>query len=94
MRASLEIIRNTLREFLMIIATVAKASCKHGLWLIARVNKSDPYAVEITVYGHFQIVCKTRKSAEPAINRPMIIHYIRPANVQRINGMLYVSGQE
>ena len=29
--------------------------------------------------GHFQIVCKTRKSAEPAINRPMIIHYIRPA---------------
>ena len=30
MRASLEIIRNTLREFLMIIATVAKASCKHG----------------------------------------------------------------
>lgn len=53
MRASLEIIRNTLREFLMIIATVAKASCKHGLWLIARVNKSDPYAVEITVYGSF-----------------------------------------
>ena len=53
MRANLEIIRNTLREFLMIIATVAKASCKHGLWLIARVNKSDPYAVEITVYGSF-----------------------------------------
>ena len=32
---------------------VTKASCKHGLWLIARVNKSDPYAVEITVYGSF-----------------------------------------
>ena len=69
MRASLEIIRNTLREFLMIIATVAKASCKHGLWLIARVNKSDPYAVEITE------IC----GACHNINRPMIIHYIRPA---------------
>ena len=28
--------RNTLREFLIVIATVAKASCKHGLWLVAR----------------------------------------------------------
>lgn len=31
--------RNTLREFLIVIATVAKASCKHGLWLVVRVNK-------------------------------------------------------
>lgn len=30
--------RNTLREFLIVIATVAKASCKHGLWLVVRVN--------------------------------------------------------
>ena len=32
--------RNTLREFLIVIATVAKVSCKHGLWLVVRVNKS------------------------------------------------------
>ena len=31
--------RNTLREFLIVIAAVAKVSCKHGLWLVARVNK-------------------------------------------------------
>lgn len=31
--------RNTLREFLIVIATVAKASCKHGLWLVVRVNE-------------------------------------------------------
>ena len=30
--------RNTLREFLIVIATVAKASCKHGLWLVVCVN--------------------------------------------------------
>ena len=30
--------RNTLREFLIVIATVAKVSCKHGLWLVVRVN--------------------------------------------------------
>ena len=31
--------RNTLREFLIVIATVAKASCKHGLWLVVRVKE-------------------------------------------------------
>ena len=31
--------RNTLREFLIVIATVAKVSCKHGLWLVVRVNE-------------------------------------------------------
>ena len=30
--------RNTLYEFLIVIAAVAKVSCKHGLWLVARVN--------------------------------------------------------
>ena len=30
--------RNTLREFLIVIATVAKVSCKHGPWLVVRVN--------------------------------------------------------
>ena len=30
--------RNTLCEFLIVIAAVAKVSCKHGLWLVARVN--------------------------------------------------------
>ena len=30
--------RNTLCEFLIVIAAVAKVSCKHGLWLGARVN--------------------------------------------------------
>ena len=32
--------RNTLREFLIVIAAVAKVSCKHGLWLVTRVNKT------------------------------------------------------
>ena len=32
-------IRNTLRDFLMVIAAVAKISCKHGLWLVARVKR-------------------------------------------------------
>ena len=30
--------RNTLFEFLIVIAAVAKVSCKHGLWLVARIN--------------------------------------------------------
>ena len=30
--------RNTLREFLIVIATVAKVSRKRGLWLVVRVN--------------------------------------------------------
>lgn len=30
--------RNTLCEFLIVIAAVAKVSCKHGLWLVARVK--------------------------------------------------------
>ena len=30
---------NTLREFPLVIATVAKVSRKHGLWLVVRVNK-------------------------------------------------------
>ena len=32
--------RNTLREFLIVIAAVAKVSCKHGLWLVTRVNQN------------------------------------------------------
>ena len=32
--------RNTLCEFLIVIAAVAKVSCKHGLWLVAHVNKN------------------------------------------------------
>ncbi len=31
---------NTLREFPLVIATVAKVSCKRGLWLVVRVNKN------------------------------------------------------
>ena len=35
--------RNTLFEFLIVIAAVAKVSCKHGLWLVARVSRpADP----------------------------------------------------
>ena len=30
---------NTLREFSLVIATVAKVSRKRGLWLVVRVNK-------------------------------------------------------
>ena len=30
---------NTLREFPLVIATVAKVSRKRGLWLVVRVNK-------------------------------------------------------
>ena len=30
---------NTLREFPLVIATVAKVSRKHGLWLVVRVNE-------------------------------------------------------
>ena len=35
----LETSENTLREFLLVIATVAKVSRKRGLWLVVRVNK-------------------------------------------------------
>jgi len=31
---------NTLREFPLVIATVAKVSRKRGLWLVVRVKKS------------------------------------------------------
>ena len=30
--------RNTLREFLIVIATVARVACMHGLWLVTRVK--------------------------------------------------------
>ena len=33
---------NTLREFLLVIAAVAKVSHKRGLWLVVRVNKKVP----------------------------------------------------
>lgn len=33
--------RNTLREFLIVIATIAKVSCKHRLLLVVRVNKNQ-----------------------------------------------------
>lgn len=29
-----------LREFLLVIAAVTRGSCKHELWLVARVNKN------------------------------------------------------
>ena len=31
---------NTLREFPLVIATIAKVLCKYGLWLVVRVNES------------------------------------------------------
>ena len=34
----METSENTLREFPLVIATVAKVSRKHGLWLVVRVN--------------------------------------------------------
>ena len=34
----METSENTLREFPLVIATVAKVSHKHGLWLVVRVN--------------------------------------------------------
>ncbi|RGF17044.1 hypothetical protein DW266_11995 [Blautia sp. AM22-22LB] len=37
--------RDTLREFLIVIAAVAKVSCKHGLWLVARVKKASPFQI-------------------------------------------------
>ena len=33
--------KNTLREFPLVIATAAKVSRKHGLWLVVRVNKKE-----------------------------------------------------
>ena len=33
---------NTLREFPLVIAAVAKVSRKRGLWLVVRVNKKVP----------------------------------------------------
>ena len=32
---------DTLREFSLVIATVAKVSCKRGLWLVVRVNYTE-----------------------------------------------------
>ena len=37
-------IRNTLCEFLMVVAAVAKVSCKPGLWLVARAKKSGNHS--------------------------------------------------
>ena len=28
-----------------VIAAVAKVSCKHGLWLVARVKKASPFQI-------------------------------------------------
>ena len=41
--------RNTLREFLIVIATVAKASCKHGLWLVVRVDRKQANSLLLKV---------------------------------------------
>ena len=30
--------RNTFREFLIVIATVSRVACMHGLWLVTRVK--------------------------------------------------------
>ena len=42
--------RNTLCEFLIVIAAVAKVSCKHGLWLVARVNHKIISAVRTCIF--------------------------------------------
>ena len=36
---------NTLREFPLVIATVAKVSRKRGLWLVVRVNKKTAHVL-------------------------------------------------
>ena len=43
--------RNTLCEFLIVIAAVAKVSCRHGLWLVARVNKNPREIPGVCGYG-------------------------------------------
>ena len=52
--------KNSLCVFLIVIATVAKVSCRHGLWLIVRVNKKAP---------------KTRcfERREPDLNRRILV---------------------
>ena len=48
---------NTLREFSLVIATVAKVSRKRGLWLVVRVNKFDQNRLWIrkSVSGFFML---------------------------------------
>ena len=45
--------RNTLCEFLIVIAAVAKVSCKHGLWLVARVNRKKPFRFSTRGFQYF-----------------------------------------
>ena len=42
---------NTLREFPLVIAAVAKVSRKRGLWLVVRVNKKEHPAVSTQCTG-------------------------------------------
>ena len=37
--------KNTIREFPLVIATVAKVSRKRGLWLVVRVNKKTAHVL-------------------------------------------------
>lgn len=48
-----------LYEFLVAIAAVAKGSCRHGLWLVACVNKKD--AGHQMMSGIFFVISKRRR---------------------------------
>ena len=58
--------RNHASRVSQVIAAVAKVSCKHGLWLVARVNKKPPSSVKtedesiiyFVVPPHFTIVSR------------------------------------
>ena len=36
-----------------VIAAVAKVSCKHGLWLVARVNRKKPFRFSTRGFQYF-----------------------------------------
>ena len=64
---SVNAIRNTLREFLMVIPAVAKVSCRHGLLLIARENKKEArLQASPPAAGRFCGIILFRRMAIPA----------------------------
>mgnify|MGYP003094940721 CR=1 FL=1 len=46
---------NTLREFPLVIATVAKVSRKRGLWLVVRVKKETPAGISTSTLSLQQL---------------------------------------
>ena len=59
---------NTLREFPLVIAAVAKVSRKRGLWLVVRVNKKpaeDPPQADVLKFILHRTGVRSRSQRKP-----------------------------